>query len=209
MSSLLKSPLDNSIANAVYNEIQNRSARYYYFLGKTLRWSDEASPPYPIDSFSYELATRNEIITLKEVNSTDVAFVIPRKDWFTGQVWDMYDDQYSTEVQGINLIAGGYGFSSTPSVAITGGGGSGASATAIVTNGVITSIVLNSRGYGYTSTPTVTISGGGGSSAQATAVVNIAPSGAQRLEDTNCYALTDEFNVYKCLDNNKIGRAHV
>ena len=202
MSSLLKSPLDNSIANAVYNEIQNRSARYYYFLGKTLRWTDETIPPYPVDSFSYELATRNEIITLKEINSTDVAFVIPRKDWVTGQVWDMYDDQYSTEVQGINLIAGGYGFSSTPTVTITGGGGTGASASAIVVNGSITSIVLNSRGIGYTSAPTITISGGGGAAASATAVVTIAPSGAQRLEDTNCYALTDDFNVYKCLDNN-------
>ena len=202
MSSLLKSPLDNSIADAVYNEIQNRSARYYYFLGKTLRWTDETNPPLPIDSFNYELQTRNEIITLKEINSTDVAFVIPRKDWVTDQVWDMYDDQYSTEVQGINLIAGGYGFSSTPTITITGGGGTGASATAVVTNGVITTINLTSRGTGYTSVPTVTITGGGGAAAEATAVVNIAPSGAQRLEDTNCYALTDDFNVYKCLDNN-------
>ena len=202
MSSLLKSPLDNSIADAVYNEIQNRSARYYYFLGKTIRWTDEATPPFPIDSFNYELQTRDEIITLKEVNSTDVAFVIPRKDWVTGQIWDMYDDQYSTEVQGINLIAGGYGFSGTPTVSITGGGGNGASAVAVVSNGIITNINLTSRGTGYTSIPTVTISGGGGAAANATAVVNIAPSGAQRLEDTNCYALTDDYNVYKVLDNN-------
>lgn len=202
MSSLLKSPLDNSIADAVYNEIQNRSARYYYFLGKTIRWTDESNPPYPVDSFAYELATRNEIITLKEVNSTDVAFVIPRRDWVTGQVWDMYDDQYSTEVQGINLISGGYGFSGTPTITISGGGGTGAAAAATVTNGSITSINLTSRGSGYTSIPTVTISGGGGSSAVAAAVVNIAPSGAQRLEDTNCYVLTDDYNVYKCLDNN-------
>ena len=202
MSSLLKSPLDNAIANAVYNEIQNRSARYYYYLGKTLRWTDELNPPYPVDSFAYELATRNEIITLKEINSTDVAFVIPRKDWVTGQVWDMYDDQYSTEVQGINLIAGGYGYSSTPSITISGGGGTGASAAAVLGDGVIVGITLTSRGSGYTSVPTVTISGGGGEAAIATAVVNIAPSGAQRLEDTNCYVLTDDFNVYKCLDNN-------
>jgi hypothetical protein len=202
MSSLLKSPLDNSIADAVYNEIQNRSARYYYFLGKTLRWTDEANPPYPIDSFNYELQTRDEIITMKEINSTDVAFVIPRKDWVTGQVWDMYDDQYSTEVQGINLIAGGFGYSSVPTVTISGGGGSGASATAVISNGSIVGITLNSRGSGYTSTPTLTISGGGGQAAEATVVVNIAPSGAQRLEDTNCYALTDDFNVYKVLDNN-------
>lgn len=201
MSSLLKSPLDNAIANAVYNEIQNRSARYYYYLGKSLRWTDELNPPYPVDSFAYELATRNEIITLKEINSTDVAFVIPRKDWVTDQVWDMYDDQYSTEVQGINLIVGGYGYSSTPSITISGGGGTGASAAAVLSNGVIVGITLTSRGSGYTSVPTVTISGGG-EAAIATAVVNIAPSGVQRLEDTNCYVLTDDFNVYKCLDNN-------
>jgi len=202
MSSLLKSPLDNAIASAVYNEIQNRSARYYYFLGETLRWTDETNPPIPVDSYSYELATRNEIITMKGINSTDVAFVIPRKDWVTGQIWDMYDDQYSTEVQGINLIGGGYGYSSTPTITITGGGGSGASAAASLTDGVITGITLSSRGSGYTSIPTVAVSGGGGTGAIATAVVTIAPSGAQRLEDTNCYVLTDEFNVYKCLDNN-------
>ena len=202
MSSLLKSPLDNSIANAVYNEIQNRSAYYYYFLGKTLTWPVDSAPPLPVDSFDYELKTRNEIITMKEVKSTDVAFVIPRVDWVTGQVWDMYDDQYSTEVQGINLIAGGYGYSSTPTVTISGGGGSGATAVAVLNSGVVAGITLTSKGIGYTAVPTVTISGGGGVGCIATAVVTIAPSGAQRLEDTQCYALTDDFNVYKCLDNN-------
>ena len=205
MSSLLKSPLDNAIANAVYNEIQNRSARYYYFLGKTLTWPDDGNPPLPVDSFDYELQTRNEIITMKEVKSTDVAFVIPRKDWTTGQVWDMYDDQYSTEVQGINLIAGGYGYSTPPIITITGGGGSGATAVAVLSSGVIAQINLTSRGTGYTSAPTVSITGGGGTNAIATAVVTIAPSGTQRLENANCYALTDDFNVYKCLDNNKGG----
>lgn len=202
MSSLLKSPLDNAIANAVYNEIQNRSARYYYFLGKTITWPVDTDPPLPVDSYAYELATRNEIITLKEVKSTDVAFVIPRKDWTTGQIWDMYDDQYSTEVQGINLIAGGYGYSSVPTVTINGGGGTGATAVAVLNSGTISAINLTSKGSGYTSIPTVSITGGGGSNAQATAVVTIAPSGAQKLEDANCYALTDDFNVYKCLDNN-------
>ena len=106
-SSLLKSPLHNSVAQAVFDEIQNRNARYYYFLGKTLAWEDETSPPFPIDSFDYELQARNEIITLKEIKSTDVAFIIPRVDWSAGQIWDMYDDQYSDIVQGINLISGG------------------------------------------------------------------------------------------------------
>jgi len=202
MSSLLKSPLDLSIANAVYNEIQNRSARYYYFLGKTLTWPVDTAPPLPVDSVDYELKTRNEIITLKEVKSTDVAFVIPRFDWVTGTIWDMYDDQYSTEVQGINLVAGGYGYSSTPTVTINGGGGNGATAVATLSSGVVSGITLTNKGIGYTSVPTVVVSGGGGNNCVASAVVTIAPSGAQRLEDSHCYVLTDDFNVYKCLDNN-------
>ena len=201
-SSLLKSPLHNSVAQAVYDEIQNRNARYYYFLGKTISWDDDTNPPYPIDSFDYELKTRNEIITLKEIKSTDVAFVIPRVNWVSGQIWDMYDDQYSDEVQGINLISGGYGYSDPPAISITGGGGTGAVAVPTIQDGVVIAITMVNRGRGYTSKPTVTISGGGGEGAVASANVNIAYSGAQRLEDVNCIVITDEYNVYKCLDNN-------
>jgi hypothetical protein len=201
-SSLLKSPLHNSIAQALYDEIQNRNARYYYFLGRTLTWDDEEQPPYPIDSFDYELKVRNEIITLKEIKSTDVAFVTKRVDWVSGQIWDMYDDQYSDEVQGINLISGGYGYSDPPTITIIGGGGTGAVAVPTIVDGVIISITMVNRGRGYTSQPTVLIQGGGGEGAAAEAVVNIAYSGAQRLEDVNCVVMTDEYNVYKCLDNN-------
>jgi len=204
-SALLKSPLHNSVAQALYDEIQNRNARYYYFLGRTLQWDDDTSPPYPIDSFAYEEATRNEIITLKEIKSTDVAFVTNRVDWVSGQIWDMYDDQYSDEVQGVNLISGGYGYSDPPAITISGGGGTGAVAVPTIADGVIVSIDMVNRGRGYTSTPTVTISGGGGEGANATANVKIAYSGAQKLEDIRCIVMTDDYNVYKCLDNNNNG----
>lgn len=202
-SSLLKSALHNSIAEGLYNEIQNRTARYYYFLGKTIQWGgDDTVPPFPVDSFDYELKTRNEIITLKEIKSTDVAFVVPRVDWVTGTVYDMYDDQYSDEVQGIDLISGGFGYSDPPAVVISGGGGSGATAEAIVLDGVVVAIDLLTRGRGYTSAPTVQIVGGGGEGSAAEAVVVAGYSGTQLLEDSNNYVITDEFNVYKCLDNN-------
>lgn len=202
MSSLLKTTLHNTIADGLFNEIQNRSARYYYFLGKTLSWNDDQNPPFPVDSVYYENSTRNEIITMKEIKSTDVAYVVPRVDWVAGQIWDMYDDQYSTELQGINLISGGYGYSDPPTVIITGGGGSGATASAELLDGVVVNIVLNTRGSGYTSVPTVTISGGGGEGAAAAGVIARAYSGTQKLENANTTVITDEFNVYKCLDNN-------
>ena len=264
-SSLLKDILHNTIAEGLYNEIVNRTARYYYFLGKTLSWEDELTPPLPVDSFAYELNTRNEIITMKEIKPTDVAFVVPRYSWQPNVVYDMYDDQYSKEVQGINLISGGQGYGSAPVVYIgtagsvnwvantvvfesaflkvpengsfryyvvtTGGttdttapthtdgivangtaqlryvnasdgGGFGASAFASVLDGRVIDIELTSRGDGYVTAPSVVLVGGGGSNAAGEANVVIAPSGAQRLEDSRFYVITDEFNVYKCLDNN-------
>ena len=202
-SSLLKSALHNSIAEGLYNEIQNRNSRYYYFLGKTLAWEDELEPPYPFDSYDYELKTRNEIITMKEIKSTDIAFVVERRNWEGGVVYDMYDDKYSDVVDGINLISGGYGFADPPTVTISGGGGAGATAVATIANGVVIDITLTNAGRGYTSAPNVEITGGGGEGVVAEAVIPISANGFQRMEETYFYVITDEFNVYKCLDNNR------
>lgn len=113
-STLIKEILHNSIAEGLVNEIVTRSSRYYYFLGKTISWEQELAPPFPIDSFAYELDTRNEIITMKEIKPTDAALVVPRVDWAADVVYDKYDDQYSSEVQGIDLISGGESYSADP-----------------------------------------------------------------------------------------------
>lgn len=99
MSTLLKTSLSNSIAESIYNEIVRKTARYYYFLGKTLEWQGTASdfdPSDPVDTYEYELQTRNEMILLKQIQATDVAFVIPRYQWTSGFTYDMYDDKYSS-----------------------------------------------------------------------------------------------------------------
>lgn len=206
-SSLLKSSLHNSIAEGLYNEIQTRSSRYYYFLGKTLAWTSETVPPFPTDSFDYELQTRNEIITAKEIKSTDVAFIVNRVDWVSGEVYDMYDDNYDDELDGINLVSGGFGYADPPTVNITGGGGTGATAVASIVDGVVIDIHITNQGLGYVSVPTVSLTGGGGEGALAVAVISKAPSGAQRIEDANLYVMTDEYNVYKCLDNALAGQS--
>jgi hypothetical protein len=55
---------------------------------------------------------------------------------------------------GFNVLSGGSGYT-TPAVILSGGGGSGATATARVSNGVIFGIVLTNPGTGYTSAPSV------------------------------------------------------
>ena len=261
-SALMKTILHNSIADGLYNEVVTRHSRYYYYLGKTVTWTDELTPPYPTDSQAYEFASRNDIITMKEIKPTDIAFVIPRYNWTSGTIYDQYDDQYSTEVQGVNLTAGGFGYGSDPFVyigsqgsvnwaastsyilgkliksgnnyyivtttgvtgttapthtsgtvtngtaplqwvSVSNGGGTGATATSTRIEGSVAGITLTARGSGYTSIPTCIIAGGGGTNAAASAVVTISPNGFQKLENSLFYVVTDEFNVYKCLDNNR------
>src|SRR3972149_3915679 len=62
-----------------------------------------------------------------------------------------------TTLTGFTVQNGGSGYT-TPTVIITGGGGTGATATARATNGIITAVVLTNAGTGYTAAPTVTIS---------------------------------------------------
>jgi hypothetical protein len=55
------------------------------------------------------------------------------------------------------ITDGGYGYTTPPIVRIVGGGGSGAVATATVSNGVVTGITILNAGSGYTNTPVVAI----------------------------------------------------
>ena len=56
-------------------------------------------------------------------------------------------------------------------MSIVGGNGSGAAATAIITKGQVSRILINTGGTGYTSQPSITIVGGGGTCAEGTASV--------------------------------------
>lgn len=68
----------------------------------------------------------------------------------------------------IALIAGGSGFTSQPTITVSGGGG-GAMATAVF---ALAGLSVSSPGTGYITAPVVTISGGGGSGAAAVANIN-------------------------------------
>lgn len=65
------------------------------------------------------------------------------------------------QITSIPVASGGSGYTSSPAISITGGNGTGATATANLTAGVVTSITVNNPGTGYTSpfSGTVTIQG--------------------------------------------------
>lgn len=67
----------------------------------------------------------------------------------------------SGAVTNIAIANGGAGYTSAPTILLTGGAGTGATATATITGGVITAITVTNGGTGYTSAPGVTFIGGG------------------------------------------------
>ena len=74
-------------------------------------------------------------------------------------------------VASVTITAGGSSYTSVPTVTFSGGGGSGATGTAVVASNAVTSITITNAGTSYTSAPTVTFIGGGGTGAVGTAVL--------------------------------------
>ena len=111
----------------------------------------------------------------------------------------------ATQIVGVTVVNGGFGYTTAPTIVFTSGSGSGATATCTVLNGAIagvtmtingsgyltaptvtaatdriTGFTINSWGRNYFSTPTVTVSGGG-SSNQATGVAVLTNAGVSSI----------------------------
>jgi hypothetical protein len=78
--------------------------------------------------------------------------------------WKSWYNNYTYQVESINLFDGGDGYVQIPKVTIVpamGDLGTGATAVAFISLGKITKIIVTNPGKGYAATPSVVISGGG------------------------------------------------
>ncbi|MBF0554711.1 MAG: hypothetical protein HQK96_09195 [Nitrospirae bacterium] len=83
--------------------------------------------------------------------------------------WSVTAGDVSNQLSAIAVVNPGSGYTSQPTVTITGGGGTGGQALAGTSGGKVNFIWLTNPGSGYTSAPAVTITGGGGTGATARA----------------------------------------
>lgn len=91
--------------------------------------------------------------------------------------WKFWLDNVGYNVDFLTLINAGSGFISEPKVTIVSDTGSGATARALVSNGIVSQLVLLTKGSGYLSAPVVIIDGGlSASGVPATAVAVISNS---------------------------------
>jgi hypothetical protein len=91
-----------------------------------------------------------------------------KKKYANGDVLKVYDRNYS--IQSINISAAGALYNNTDIINITGGSGTGASASLVTyANGSIRDVVINDGGSGYLTQPAVNITTSTGSSGSLTA----------------------------------------
>jgi len=88
--------------------------------------------------------------------------------------WKFWLDNNGYSVTELKIVNGGSGYITEPQIVFSSSSGSGASAVAYFTNGIINRLILLTSGSGYLSAPTVRIVGGlgeGGVAAKAVAII--------------------------------------
>jgi hypothetical protein len=80
---------------------ESSPSKYYLFFGKSTPFTsgtsggDDNNPPAPIDNVSREFYNWDAMLAAKLITSSDIAYVIPRRDWANNTVYDMYEHDIS------------------------------------------------------------------------------------------------------------------
>tara|TARA_X000001036_G_scaffold75190_1_gene66776 strand:+ start:7625 stop:9103 length:1479 start_codon:yes stop_codon:yes gene_type:complete len=114
-------------AKQFVEDITQSSSVAYSFIGRGHAWTDDATPPTPVDSPNDEYDAYRNMVALKKISTSDISHAIVRRDWTSGTTYDEYRHNYASG--------------------------------------------------------------------------NTANSGATTLWDSLFYVITDDYNVYKCLNN--------
>ena len=72
--------------------------------GRTENEGTVASPLTPVDSVQSEFYAFDDALATKKVTSSDISFVIPRRNWTPGTVYDYTDTITVTELQELLLF---------------------------------------------------------------------------------------------------------
>lgn len=203
MSSLVLNNLYNYISKSMNDELITLQSSFYSFVGKTTEPTIDES--IVKDNLTYDTFIRDNLVFAKKIPISDIAYLIPRYNWASGIVYDMYDDNlYGSYVATAQIINGGSGYvDGTTYAYVVGGGGTGATLALAITSGVIVGISVTDAGDNYISTPTVSIIGAGVNANIEVTISsnNLTYSGKSNLKDSMFYVVTSGYNVYKCLYN--------
>lgn len=146
------------------------NGKFYAAVGNKL-YEDAVSP---VEKITFTGSTGHVGLLLGNSSTLgDYLFVCDGTEAWTIDTSGTVTSVSSTSVYGVTITSGGSGYVSAPTVSFSGGGGTGAAATATISGGVVVGVTMTNVGTGYTSPPTVSFSSG---AATATASLNALPS---------------------------------
>jgi uncharacterized protein YaaR (DUF327 family) len=149
-----------------YKTVVREYVSAYDALDNTNSSVSDFDLPAGFDTYYQQIRPSSAIISEDTIyNTSDNTSLYPRKSWL---------ENSSYTVKSIAVTNAGNGYTYTPIITITGGGGTGATAEAYLGYGKITKIKVTNPGTGYYSAPTVTIEGSigqAGTPARASAII--------------------------------------
>ena len=99
----------NNAEQFVESFSESSATIYYLFIGRPHAWATDVdpqgvsvvegtdvAPPTPYDTMGAEFYAWDDMIGMKKIASTDVSYVIPRRDWTTGTTYDYYSHDIAT-----------------------------------------------------------------------------------------------------------------
>lgn len=92
ITSILTSSVHSNLAQTIQQEIVERTAKYYFALGRNYSWGTTGDNPIVAEDYMpFETQTRKDFIKYSEIGPSDISIVIDRNDWQAGVIYDDYD----------------------------------------------------------------------------------------------------------------------
>ena len=68
--------------------------------GRTENLGTDTAPITPVDAIAEEAYVYDELLAAKKIAASDISFVVPRRNWTTGTVYDVYRHDYGRRQTG-------------------------------------------------------------------------------------------------------------
>lgn len=91
MPAIVKTDIRILNSDSFSNLIENVPT--YAFISGQQAWSNELSPPTPLDNVTTENKVLSDVVGLKRISASNIVNVLPRTNWISGVVYDYFDNQ--------------------------------------------------------------------------------------------------------------------
>lgn len=96
MSSITPPIYRTEMMGTIIDDIISGRSVYYIVSGKISPWNDEPNPELPKETIDYQKSIRNNFIECNRLTQNDVSFICRRIMWTAGNVYDYYNENYSS-----------------------------------------------------------------------------------------------------------------